>query len=717
MFTAMTRHAALLASCIAWSASALADPVFTAAQAAQGKTLFEQQCASCHGEELGGSSFGPGLKGDAFEVRWAGKSLADLYDYIRNNMPPASPGSIGNRDLAALLALVMQHNGVVAGGQPLPDNYESLLAVLLPGNALSEQARMRLGPGGPISPNARMPEWPTPPNPLENYTPVTDELLNDPPAGEWPGWRRSQDAMGFSPLDQINAGNVSELQLDWAMALPPGANEATPLYHDGVLFVQSFGDHVQAFDAVHGTELWHYQRRLPEVVSPSFKKSIALYGDKVYLGTSDLHVVALDARTGKVAWDRPIAEPGLGFSLTGGPIAARDRIMTGIAGTRGGPGGGYVVALDAETGEETWRFFSIARPGEFGGNSWNNIPLAELTGGSLWVPGTYDPVTNLAFFGPAPTYDTGPMRDPVDIPGVTNDALYTDTTLAINPDTGELAWHYQHMSNDLLDMDFAYQRQILQLPVDGEDRRVVVTGNKAGVYDLLDAATGEYLSSFDLGIQNFITAIDPETGRKTVDRTLIPGGENAGRTLTICPHAGGGKNWVPEAINPGTNMLFVPVSETCMDLIPVVAGETALTTGGFRFTIREQPGGDGRFGRIQAVNLETGETAWMARQRAVPSSGVLATAGGLLFAGALDRSFTAYSQATGERLWLRVLADVPSSTPISYAVDGKQYVAVVVGFGSHWTVTASILTPEITLPVTRSSAIWVYSLPEGRDGP
>lgn len=693
-------------------AGAQSAPSYTDAQAKQGKQVYDRGCAACHGPELDGGTLGPALKGETFEGRWAGKSLADLFHYIKNNMPPTNPGSLSNGETTNLLAYILGHNDVGSGDQPLPNTYEGLTSLRMPGDALSEQERMRLGPGGPVSPNAQMPDWPVHPNPLENYASVTDEMLNNPPVDTWPSWRRSLDGTGFSPLDGINSDNAGQLQLDWSMTLPPGPNESTPLYHNGVLFVHSFGDNVQAFDAVTGNQLWHYRRQLPDAAPPTFKRSIALYGDKVFFGTSDLNVVALDAKTGSVIWDRPVAELDKGFDLTGGPLVVRGRVMIGIAGTAGGPGGGYIVALDSETGKEAWRFYSIARPGEHGGNSWNDLPLEKRTGGSVWVPGSYDEETNLAFFGPGPTYDTAPMRDPVDKPGVTNDALYTNATLAIDPETGELVWYYQHLSNDQWDMDFAFQRHPLDLTVDGEERHVILTGNKAGVYDALDADTGEYLFSFDLGIQNFITDIDPETGEKTVDRKLVPGGENLGRTLTICPHAGGGKNWIPDAVNPHTNTIFIPLSETCMDLIPVNKGESALMSGGFRFTIREVPGSDGRFGRIQAVDLATGKTRWQARERPAPSTGILATAGNLIFAGFLDRSFAAYDQTTGERLWQRVLTDVPSAAPITYAINGKQYVALVVGYGSHWSVTEAILTPEISLPVARSSSIWVFSLPE-----
>ena len=202
-----------------------------------------------------------------------------------------------------------------------------------------------------------------------------------------------------------------------------GPNTATPLVHDGVIYVHSFGDHVQALDAATGDELWHYARELPSTFRPTVKRNMALYGDKLYVGTSDVHVVALDVRTGAVVWDTAIATEGSGFGLTGGPLVARGKVMQGVNGQA--PGGAYIVALDAESGEEAWRFYSIARPGEPGGDSWNGLPLDKRSGGSVWTAGSYDAERNLAFFGPAPTYDTGPLRDPIAERGITNDALYT----------------------------------------------------------------------------------------------------------------------------------------------------------------------------------------------------------------------------------------------------------------------------------------------------
>jgi alcohol dehydrogenase (cytochrome c) len=573
---------------------------------------------------------------------------------------------------------------------------------------LTEQQRLRsFSPGGPLTSGVELPRWPSPADPSARAAPVTDAMLANPAPGDWLSWRRTHDDLGFSPLKSITKENVDRLQLAWSLALPPGPAAATPLVHDGVIYVQAYGDHLQALDAATGDEVWHYARQLPDTARPTLKRNIALYGDKVYLPTSDVHIVALNAKTGAVVWDTPLTEPGSGFGLSGGPLVAHGKVMQGVNGQA--PGGAYIVGLDADTGQETWRFYTIARPGEPGGNSWNGLPLEKRSGGSVWTAGSYDAKRNLAFFGPAPTYDTGPLRDPIGQPGVTNEALYTNATIALDPDTGKLAWYFQHVPNDQWDFDWAFERQLLTLPLNGRDRDVLLTSGKEAVYDALDLDGGRYAFSMDLGLQNFITAIDPKTGAKTIDPKLVPSREKA---IIVCPHAGGAKSWIPASINPEKKVLYVPLVESCMDLTPVPQDQRGSLSTGVRFSIRPRQDSDGRYGRIQAIDLVTRKTLWTERQRAPQTTGVLATAGGLVFAGALDRWFTAYDDATGKALWRARLSDVPSAAPISYAVDGKQYVAMMVGYGSAQSITFPMLTPEIDLPIVRSAAISVFALPD-----
>ena len=578
--------------------------------------------------------------------------------------------------------------------------------VIMVPRASSQGAAPNPGPSGGLSPYATLPPFPSKPSPLDKITPVTDAKLINPPPGEWLTWRRTYDDLGFSPLKQIDKANVGDLRVAWTWSLPNGANEATPLVHDGVIFVHSFGDNVQALDARTGDLLWQYSRQLPKETPPNVKRNLAIYGDKLLVPTSDVHLAALDMKTGKVVWDHEVGDYKQGVRISGGPLAAKGKVMQGVSGRVAG--GNYIVALDVNTGEEAWRFYSIARPGEPGGDSWNGLPLDKRNGGSVWTAGNYDPTLNLAYFGIAQTYDTGPMLHPVNQPGITNDGLYTDSTVAINPDTGKLVWHYQHMANDQWDLDWAFEHQLIKLPVNGATRTVSVTAGKLAIYDVVDAQTGRYLFSKDLGLQNVVTAIDPKTGAKTINPKVVPGD---GETKMVCPHAGGAKNWIPSSYNPETKILYTPLVESCMDMISVPAGGRANLSTGVRWTMRPRPDSDGKYGRLEAINLLTREVVWTERQRAPQTTGALATAGGIVFSGSLDRYIRAYDDSNGKMLWETRLNDVPSSAPISYSVNGKQYVAMVVGNGGAQAATWPALVPEIQNPPDHGAAIWVFELP------
>jgi alcohol dehydrogenase (cytochrome c) len=297
------------------------------------------------------------------------------------------------------------------------------------------------------------------------------------------------------------------------------------------------------------------------------------------------------------------------------------------------------------------------------------------------------------------------------VPGgkTNNQALFTNTTIALNPDTGKLVWYFPHLTNDQWDLDWAFERQVLRLPLRGGVKPVVVTSGKPAIYDVIEAETGKYAFSMDLGIQNFVLRIDPETGAKTTDQTLVPGD---GKPKFVCPHAAGGKNWHPSSLNPATKTLFVSLVDACMNLMPVDPGERGLLSTGVRLTLVPPRNSDGKYGRLEAINLETRKSVWVDRQRAPRTTGTLATAGGLVFAGSMDRVFAAYDDATGKKLWSTRLNDVPSSNAISYGVNGKQYVAVVVGNGGLQAMAFASLVPEIMNPPDRSSTVWVFELPD-----
>ena len=672
---------------------------FTAEQAAQGKTLYAANCASCHGGTLGGSEFAGALTGLTFSNNWGGKSAGELFVYINTKMPPANPGQLGPEAAAQIEAYLLQQNGIQAAQKELPTEMSALASMQIPRGATARSAPMM-----PLSPLAPPMTPVVLPNPLEKISPVTDALLQNPPPGDWLLWRRTYDDHGFSPLAQINKKNVGDLRVKWAWSLPNGANEGTPLEHDGVLFVESYGDKVQALNAVTGDLLWQCSRQLPSDARLQQKRNIAIYRDKVIVPTSDDHLVALDVKTGNVIWDTPLVDYKKGYQETGGPLVAKGKVIQGIGGQS--PGGNFIVALDVETGKEAWRFHTIAQPGE-PGDSWNGLPAEKRNGASVWTAGSYDPQLGLVYFGVGQTYDTGPVLHRVE--GQSNDGLFTDSTLAFDPDTGKLVWYFQHVHNDQWDLDWAFEQQLIHLPVNGADKKLVVTSGKMGIYEGMDAATGKYIFSHDLGIQNVVASIDPKTGEKTINPAVVVGD---GKPHTICPHPGGGRNWIATSYNAASKMLYIPLNESCMDLIPAAPGQRGNLTSGVNWFIRDRPDSDGKIGRVEALNLETKKVLWMDRQRAPQTTCVLDTAGGVAFAGSFDRNLQAYDDATGETLWQMRLNDVPDSCPITFTVDGKQYVAVTVGSGGPITGTYPVLVPEIQNPPDHGAEIWVFELPE-----
>ncbi len=683
-------------------APARSAPTFTTAQASLGEAAYRASCAQCHGANLDDGALAPPLKGVAFITKYGLKTVDTLYTVTATTMPSTAPGSLAPAVYAQVVAYILQQNAIVAGNEELPSDPARLARMTIPEGGFTFMAYSPYTP--PPSDRSR-------PSPLDRFTPVTDAMLANPASSEWLGWRRTWDAHGFSPLTQIDRGSVRNLRAAWSWSLPPGSNESAPLVHDGVLFMHGMGDRVQAIDARTGDRLWEYRRQLPQGLAPSVKRGMALYGERLFIGTSDAHVVALEAKTGRPVWDVQIGDTAQREGFTGSVLVAKGKVMVGTTGTGIGakPGGPKILGLDAASGRIAWTVNTIAQPGQPGGDSWNGVPVERRSGASVWTAGSYHPETGLAFFGTGNTYDTGPLWPAVNRPGVTNDLLYTNTTLAIDPDTGRIAWHYQHHHNELWDLDWAFERQIVRLPVRGQMRDLVVTAGKIGIYDAVDAVTGRFVFSIDLGLQNIVTEIDPETGRKTVDQSLIPNGRGV---QLVCPHAAGVKNYQPASYNASTRTVFVPLTEACMDIFPVpgAAGRSALSSG-INWGIRPRPDSDGNYGRLQAIDLDTRKTVWTVRSRAPLTSGVLATAGGVVFSGGFDRMFRAHDDRTGAVLWETRLNDVISAIPITYSVDGKQYVAVATGRGAFHSNSYSVLVPELASPDDRTSVLWVFALP------
>lgn len=657
--------------------------------------LYAAQCSSCHGDRMEGGQFGPALKSDSFKAKWTGKR-DELFKFISHNMPPGGSGQLGEGDYRAVTKFIADANqlDVPAGAAPPPQRVGHLGPRSAP--ELWEDAFARQAKAAQAAKLAAL-------------TPVTAQMLRDPPAADWLTWRRNQDLTGFSPLDQINRQTAGKLKLKWAWSMKPGRNELAPLVHDGVLFIHN-ADEVEALDAATGTLLWHYVRDIaPEFRGPftMVERSFSMFGTNLYVATPDRHVIALDMKTGKLVWDTEIVPHDMANTgLSSGPYVAGNVI---VQGTSMGPfctGGCWVTGLDPATGRKLWRFDDVAQSGK-AGETWNGLPPKERTGAATWAGGSYDPKLDLLFFGTAGTYDVNSLLDPG--PGGKlgkNAALYTNSTIALRPSTGELVWYHQHIPRELWDLDEVFERMLVTVPVEGKEEPAVIEIGKMGILDGLDRKDGHYLFSFDFGLDNLVTRIDPKTGYRSIDPAKVPARD---KQITVCPSVDGVRNWMATSYNPSTHILYVPILEVCMDFVRTVGDDGTDGKLDMGWVFKPRPDTDGKYGRIQAVDLATRKTLWIKRSRPLTASSLLDTAGGVLFQGDTYRGFGAIDDRTGETLWETRLNGNPSATPITFTAGGKQYVAVVTGGGGGHDITTPDMTPEEPIPAA-ATTVWVFGL-------
>lgn len=553
-------------------------------------------------------------------------------------------------------------------------------------------------------------------NTVPDFVPITDEVLLNPADGDWIHWRRTYDQWGYSPLDQITTENVGELRLAWAWDMVDGRQYATPLVYNGVMYLHNLGERVQALDAATGDLIWQYDRALPGDVSiqGSRMRAMSMRDNLLYVTTADIYIIALDATTGQLVWETQVAPYEENWRLTAGSTVVGDVVIVPMSGCGGAqPGGCFIAAFDATTGEFLWRLNTIAEPGTPEGDTWNDLPWESRFGSSAWNPGSYDPDLDLYFVGTGQPYPwIAEMSGlwPVN-PGANADALYTNTTLAIRPSTGEVEWYFQWLPNDTWDLDYAYEQILVDLEHNGETVPALVTVGKTGIIGALDRRDGSYLWSVETVFQNVVEAIDPETGARTINMDAWP---RIGETTVNCPADPGARSWAATAFSPRTNALYLPMQEFCSDTTPNPLGEGEVYTGGGRATFarRPIPGSDGNMGRVDAVNLNTQAEMWSHRMRpANGGSAALTTGGGLIFTGNLGRYFMAFDDTTGEKLWEVRLSNLPNGFPITYEADGRQFVAVPVGRGSGPSNAFAVLTPEIVNPPGGSS-LFVFALPE-----
>jgi alcohol dehydrogenase (cytochrome c) len=498
---------------------------------------------------------------------------------------------------------------------------------------------------------------------------ITEQKLRNAQtdAATWLTYGKNYAGWRYADLAEINRTNVARLTPRWIFQTGvTGKFESTPLVFDKLLYVTGPSNHAYALDALTGRPIWHYQKPVPAALNlccGQVNRGFAALGDKLFKVNLEAKLVALDAKTGAEIWTSVIDDIKLGYSATVAPLVVKNLVLIGIAGAEFGTRG-FVDAYDAETGKRVWRFWTVAGEGEPGGKSWGGDSWKR--GGSTWITGTYDPVLNLVYWG---TGNPGPDLNGDERPG---DNLYTCSLVALDADTGKLKWHYQFTPHDVHDWDAISDPVLVDLNVKGKPVKAVVHANRNGFFYALDRATGKLLAARSYTKVTWADGIGAD-GRPH----QIAGQDPTEEGNKSCPSMGGGHNWQATAYSPRTGFYYFTSTDGCHIYFKTkqdfIEGEwyQASTTAG----ISTEPA----TGSILAVNPATGETKWRMETVSPPTSGLLATAGGLLFAGDREGYLMALDAESGKPLWKFQTGGVVIAPPISYLMDGKQYVAVAAG--------------------------------------
>ena len=570
---------------------------------------------------------------------------------------------------------------------------------------------------------AQAPAPTAPQKSVPNFLPVTDQMMRAPKNEDWLMYRGNYQGWGYSALDQINKTNVKSLQLAWSRIMEPGSNEITPIVYNGVMYLGNPGDVIQAIDATTGDLLWEYRHPLPPresfpIALGQRKRSIALYGQYVIFATWDNFVVGLDARTGKRMWQSNRGGD-LFVQNSTGPIVANGMVIVGSTCQNAGHGC-YVTGHDARNGEELWRNEFIPKPGEPGDETWGGAPYDKRWMTGAWGHLTYDPDLDMVYYGSS---GAGPASE-AQRGTVGGTMAGTDTRWAVHPKTGEIVWKHQTLPRDNWDQECTFEMMIINTPVNPDASapgmlsvnpdarkgpRKTLTGVpcKTGIAWSFDAANGEFLWARQTVEQNLVARIDGK-GLVTVNEDVVL--KDVNKTYSICPTYGGGRDWPMGAYNPKTNIMFMPLSNACID-------STARTDRGpapqfvYNTTnVGKFPPGKDKVGRIDAISVETGRTVWSWETRVANYSPLLATASGLLFNGGLDRYLRALDADNGQVVWQTRLPSQAVGGAMTYSVNGRQYVAVAAGGGAATGLQAG-MTPEADM-ASGNNAIYVFALPQ-----
>ena len=512
------------------------------------------------------------------------------------------------------------------------------------------------------------------------YPTVTDERLQHPEAGDWLMYRRTYDGWGFSPLKQITSSNIHKLSLAWSMSTDLlGAHETTAIVNHGRMFITTPQNNIIALDAKTGTQLWRYARKYPDglfQLHPT-NRGVALYGDYVYMATTDCALVALDAATGKVVWDVPLDDYKTGCYSTLAPLAVRGKIIAGYSGGELGVRGS-VSAFDALTGKRIWKTYTVPAPNEPGGDTWKGEAY-KRGGGSTWITGVYDPASNTTVLGDRESGAVGRRRS------ARRQSVHRLDARSRRRYRQDQELSPVHSARQF-DWDEVSAPLLIDTEVDGKLTKTATHAGRNGYLWILDRDDLKFLHAFPFSNNNVFTSIDPKTGRPTVDESKRPG---AHQGAEFCPSIGGGKDWPPEAWSPQTKLLYIPANNNVCAYLPKGEVPEADSKGfyvGYDVdsifgSVRTGPGASDHIGELQAWDLNTGKRVWQHNFKTMLWAPLLVTGGDILFAGGTpDRQFRAFDARTGEQLWSFPLPSGAIGVPTSFEVDGEQYVAVTTGW-------------------------------------